>query len=550
MQSLGRGGEPNEALPSESNSNHNIDPILIEKLHQKSNYLNHLESRHHNLAEQLKSCTQHYRRVVVPEDKMPNEHQKNSLGGELRKLELKAVRLKHQLEHASQEELSPREPIASETEPYSTSTDEAERDFPHTINMTTDHQVEIYGQSLMQMATDQRSDQIEKIEETHFFTVKPDNPTKLWQSMTTRLLVETCQGKTAPLVAVADSGAAWCAIHLTWIHNHAPDLISRISEVRKRFLDASNNEMPLAGTLDITFWLGEARLTTKCYVFKNLSADFLLGTNAIVENGLVIDGQSRMIYQKATGANAPLRVDASEDQPTLELICDRDNCCVWAKTPTEPTCANINALKVECERHTDNGTSPAEGKPKSRPRKKTLKLRNVDRVNLKPQETKAVLLILTDLPNPNPGEIETEVDPTFANKYADRIHTADCMKISTMNKHAFVMMRNSSNKDITLARGLVVLKEAEEEATPEKILNVRPAADAGETARHTQEPSVFENLGLSIAMCEYTEASRWKCVGTNRPTNGLWYEPQPTLRHLLEKAQQPDGADLTLPEEG
>ena len=102
-----------------------------------------------------------------------------------------------------------------------------------------------------------------------------------YQSMKAVLRLGDGEGDEADITSIVDSGAAWCAIRLSYLKENLPKLIKKIKQSNKLFKDASNRPMSLVGELVLSLKIGTLSTTTKVYVFGNLGADFLLGANAL-----------------------------------------------------------------------------------------------------------------------------------------------------------------------------------------------------------------------------------------------------------------------------
>ena len=519
------------------------------------------------LADRLHQCRALYIQKILDEPHGPNKHTTDMLSDQLDQLEQEAIKLKYQVNYALHVDTRPtaEDILTSEASELMGNYDGTTITLPDTVN---DQLAMTFGQCTISVDFTLKEHQINTKLDTEepykFFNLGATHDTthhtsdKLWQSMTTLLVIDTHRGA-REITAVADSGAAWCAMKLHWIRKYAPEMEAKVRKVAKRFVDASNNVMALEGELELHFWLGKSKLSTKCYVFDNLSADFLLGTNAMVVNGLVIDGQDRIIYQKSTGASARLKVAANEEaehqEAGLQLICDRSDGCIWvrsadSKPPTDSDCLpkeNHNHFtsahmltmptphhspdyqKVECTTR-DKTKIPIHKAPE-----RQVLLRNTSKVIINPGESKAVLLVITGAKVDNIGELQTEMHPQFKAKYSTHILTADSMLINTMNRHAFVMMKNVSDKPIHLPPGIEVLQQtdsdqSEADSTPSKPVQLL-------SLQTTHEPTKFIS-NMKIAMCEYTEASTWKCLGDTFPPQGLLYQPSTTLLSRLEEAQK------------
>ena len=81
---------------------------------------------------------------------------------------------------------------------------------------------------------------------------------RVFQSMTTRLPLggkDASAEEAVTVTAIVDSGAAWCAANATDIREHFPNLWRLLRPSSKTFKDASDNPMPLVGTVEMAFGL-------------------------------------------------------------------------------------------------------------------------------------------------------------------------------------------------------------------------------------------------------------------------------------------------------
>ena len=97
-------------------------------------------------------------------------------------------------------------------------------------------------------------------------------------------------GRESNREVIVDSGAAQCTISLQTLREWLPTTATQLVKSSKRFLDASGRVMPALGTVVVCMRLGECLVRCTVYVFERLGVPFLLGTNALRENGLVIHG--------------------------------------------------------------------------------------------------------------------------------------------------------------------------------------------------------------------------------------------------------------------
>ena len=77
--------------------------------------------------------------------------------------------------------------------------------------------------------------------------------------------------------------------------------------------------MPLIGRVKLPLLIGTVGIVAYTYVFEKLGAEFLLGVNAIHENGLVIDGAEGRLHQKSSGQGVALQMNS--DTPIREFVC-------------------------------------------------------------------------------------------------------------------------------------------------------------------------------------------------------------------------------------
>ena len=154
-----------------------------------------------------------------------------------------------------------------------------------------------------------------------------------------KLRLEDADRNQAEVLAVVDSGAAWSAIDEKTLRAEFPSVLIEPSD--RQFKNASGHLMSVVGKVDLTFKVGDLRLRTVVYVFSNLGATFLLGVNSLVENGLAVSTQRRVLFSEhpdATSAShEPLSfchaitsdcVECADEQstpPSMQLAC---NCAV------------------------------------------------------------------------------------------------------------------------------------------------------------------------------------------------------------------------------
>ena len=172
-----------------------------------------------------------------------------------------------------------------------------------------------------------------------------------FQSMKADLLLGSTEEE-AVTSSIVDSGAAWCALKQSYLRQHLPSLEAKMQASSLKFKDASGNRMSLVGKVPIEVTIGNRRLKTFTYVFRDLGADFLLGTNALWDNGCVIDCNSKRLYQKG---------DPDEGVPLMATVCPTCDQAgellvtsgEWSRHPGCPShsqAAGEEALRVVCNR--------------------------------------------------------------------------------------------------------------------------------------------------------------------------------------------------------
>ena len=116
-----------------------------------------------------------------------------------------------------------------------------------------------------------------------------------YQSLKANLTLEGSKSKVT-IESIVDSGAAWCAIRRSTLEKEMPELMEKLEPSSMRFHDASGRLMSLAGRVPLKVWIGARFVTTTAYVFDNLGAPFLLGANALLGNGCVVDCNKSRLY--------------------------------------------------------------------------------------------------------------------------------------------------------------------------------------------------------------------------------------------------------------
>ena len=153
-----------------------------------------------------------------------------------------------------------------------------------------------------------------------------------YQSMTATLGFEASDGSIQNSEVCVDSGAASCTITVAKLREIAPGACSRIMRSRRRFTDAQARVMPIVGWVMLTIWLGQCSMECKVYVFESLGVPFLLGTNALWENGLVIDAYNEILYSspaKAGGRTCVAALKCKRAAPGAVLMVQTEENPSW-----------------------------------------------------------------------------------------------------------------------------------------------------------------------------------------------------------------------------
>ena len=152
--------------------------------------------------------------------------------------------------------------------------------------------------------------------------------------MTATLGFEDSDGSIKNSEVCVDSGAASCTITVAKLREIAPGACSRIRRSRRRFTDAQARVMPIVGWVMLTLWLGQCSMECKVYVFESLGVPFLLGTNALWENGLVIDAYNEILYSapaKAGGRTCTTALRCKRTTPRAILTAQPEGGPSWLR---------------------------------------------------------------------------------------------------------------------------------------------------------------------------------------------------------------------------
>ena len=157
-----------------------------------------------------------------------------------------------------------------------------------------------------------------------------------YRSMSTTL--HLMDGDTAHRIhAVCDSGAAQCGVSLRYLRKH-PALYAARRQSTHKFHGITGEPLATDGVVQLTLRMGGQHcINVWAHVFTHMHSDLLLGTNAIVENALTIDGGDLQLCIKNTPDSCvPLRYKLDTSGSDLRLLqgqADGTHACVH----TQPT---------------------------------------------------------------------------------------------------------------------------------------------------------------------------------------------------------------------
>ena len=145
-----------------------------------------------------------------------------------------------------------------------------------------------------------------------------DDPAN-YQSLKATLTLKDDEGNSAGIDSVVDSGAAWCGIRFSTLKANFPQLVGKLQKSNIRFRDASGQIMRLVGKVRMTVRIGSRDLHTTVHVFRHLSAEFLLGMNALRKHKCVIDCNTKTLYVAHDTHGTPVRPTMCEDCEELSM---------------------------------------------------------------------------------------------------------------------------------------------------------------------------------------------------------------------------------------
>ena len=297
-----------------------------------------------------------------------------------------------------------------------------------------------------------------------------------YQSMAALIKVSTGE---AQLVkeqrVVVDTGAAWCAISRAVLATKYPIVYSTMIPSTKLFLNASNKPMHLAGQVDMTLWLQDFALKSTVFVFED-AVPFLLGTNAMMENSLIVHTGRQLLYPEVM-PQAAVELEFARPSGLAKVChCPDSSRCSQQETTTETVglfhCAYAEACdpcwqchEASCRLVADlpHGELRVEGPGVPVPLCPTvgvggIPLRTrVDQV-IPPGELSTTLTLVYDRFVEGPEcTLEVNACPKFVDTYRSQGLVATERQLHTSrNAMAFVRCSNCSEAPIKIPAGTLV----------------------------------------------------------------------------------------------
>ena len=337
-------------------------------------------------------------------------------------------------------------------------------------------------------------------------------PSQNYHSTTAQLPLEDSSGATVETKSVIDTGAASCGMDADYRRKHFPNAAVRPS--RRRFLDAQKQVMQLEGEMDLYVWIGDLRLLTVAYIFKNLGAQFLLGNNATTRHGLTISNYRGILYSEMPYATkdsqtaiASVRTGAAtcslceEDcECSLKgacLTCDLDNSEFLLKN-SKGTTRQVPFEPV------DAGTAAAKTTDEDPVRLRTFAHSSFT-TTIRPGVKARIRLDYDKLYHGPAATAELTLMPSFERWLKDHhciCHTS--LYHSTLNRHAYTTIINNGDDPVTLyGNHKVATVEVSHETpsvnivtdAPERVsfkLNYDPLASGLKWERMTTPPKETE----------------------------------------------------------
>jgi hypothetical protein len=118
-----------------------------------------------------------------------------------------------------------------------------------------------------------------------------------YRSMSAKVCVWVSEGKCMNVRSIVDSGAAQCAVSSKWLRQF-PELWNARRAATHKFHGLTGEPLHTDGAVRLSFRMGTHTVSAWFHVFTNMHSPMLLGTNALIENRLVIDGADQQLYAK------------------------------------------------------------------------------------------------------------------------------------------------------------------------------------------------------------------------------------------------------------
>ena len=299
------------------------------------------------------------------------------------------------------------------------------------------------------------------------------------------------------IVSIVDSGAAWCAMRYSTLQTKFPHLAKQLRSTGHRFKDASGNRMSVKGVVPLNLWIGNERITTTCFVFEHLSADFLLGINALHANGCVIDLYHNRLYvhsdragaghadthctqcaEKAIAITSPCCDGCTppEDGQLYRMVCDATGCRLVLQQE-EKTVASLDCTRVKVRRK--------------------LRLENEEALVLEPNAISTLALPMRGVAKNRLTPVEVELCKTTLTKYG--LYVPDCqlnVLVNPRSSQALIQVRNPTADRIEIEPGQLWAEEVSHADSSTKHDTVLVAAILDD--EHIEEPlKPLEQGGLA-----------------------------------------------------
>ena len=97
------------------------------------------------------------------------------------------------------------------------------------------------------------------------------------------------------VTAVVDSGAAQSAVSAAWLRSH-PDLWTMMVPTKEKFSGLVGEVLETDGVVRLAIDMSGFQFQTWVHVFPRMVSDLLIGTNTLIEQGMVIDAAKCVIY--------------------------------------------------------------------------------------------------------------------------------------------------------------------------------------------------------------------------------------------------------------